>query len=232
MDNNKSKKIFISGGGNEKDSYPLDKEFIQSIAGKRKSILYIPIAMDADSIKYEACYDWIINSLVTLSDEFIDTTMWTNLNDKTEEDLDKFDAIYIGGGNTFKLLQHVRESNFSTIIRKFINKRGIVYGGSAGAIIMGKDINTVSEENDKNYKYSEGLSMIGDYSIICHYKENYDEKIEKYIEIYNNPVIALSERSGIKIVGNSLKVVGYDPIIVFNLSKEKRMIECGVEIFF
>lgn len=229
MDNNKNKKIFISGGGGEKDSYPLDKEFIQGIEGDRKSILYIPIAMNADPIKYEACYDWIINSLAALSGEFLDIAMWTNLNDKTEEDLNKFDAVYIGGGNTFKLLQHIYESNFFSILRKFINKGGIIYGGSAGAIIMGKNINTVSEENDRNYIYNEGLSMVGDYSIICHYQENLDEKIVKYIATYNNPVIALSERSGIRIVGDSVKVVGYDPIIVFNLNKEKSVIECGVE---
>lgn len=230
MDNNKSKKIFISGGGSEEDSYPLDKEFIHGIAGDRKSILYIPIAMDADSIRYEACYDWIINLLTALSSEFIDITMWTNLNGKTEKDLDKFDAVYIGGGNTFKLLQHIYESNFFTILREFINRGGVVYGGSAGAIIMGKNIDTVSEENDKNYIYSEGLSVVGGYSIICHYQENLDEKIGRYIAIHNNPVIALSEKSGIKIVGDSVKVFGYDSITVFNLNKEKSVIECGAEL--
>ncbi len=229
MDNNKSKKIFISGGGSEKESYPLDKEFVQSIIGDRKSILYIPIAMDADSVKYEACYNWITNSLTTLSSEFINITMWTNLNDKTGDDLNKFDAVYIGGGNTFKLLQHIYESNFFIILKEFINKGGIIYGGSAGAIIMGKNIDTVSEENDKNYKYSEGLSVIGDYSIISHYQENIDKKIEEYIAIYNNPVIALSEKSGVKITGNIMKVVGYDSAIVFNLNKEKIIIECGTE---
>jgi dipeptidase E len=233
MDNNKSKKIFISGGGNEKDAYLLDREFIRCVGGgRRKSILYMPMAMDADSIKYEVCYDWIVNSLTILSDEFIDIIMWTNLKDKTEEDINKFDAVYIGGGNTFKLLDHLYESNFFNILREFINNGGIIYGGSAGAIIMGENINTVSEENDKNYKYNEGLSMIGNYSIICHYKENLDKKIEEYIATYNSPVIALSERSGLKINGNNVKVIGYDPIIVFNLKKEKSVIENGVELFF
>ncbi len=230
MDNDKIKKLFISGGGSEKESYPLDKEFIQNIASEGKSILYIPIAIDTSFVKYEACYDWIINSLTALSSEFIDITMWTNLNDKTRDDLNKFDAVYIGGGNTFKLLQHIYESNFFIILKEFINKGGIIYGGSAGAIIMGKNIDTVSEENNKNYKYSKGLSVIGDYSIICHYQENLDKKIEEYIAIYNNPVIALSQKSGVKIIGNIMKVIGHDPVIVFNLNKEKRVIKCGVEL--
>jgi dipeptidase E len=97
---------------------------------------------------------------------------------------------------------------------------------------MGKNINTVSEENDKDYKYDTGLSMIGDYSIICHYRESLDEQIKKYIAMYNNPVLALSERCGMKVIGNRAKVIGYDPMVVFGLNKKKDIIGCGAEIIF
>jgi len=225
MNNNtNTKKIFISGGGDAKDSFLLDKEFINSITGI-KSILYIPTAMEVDLIGYEACYDWIINTLGAHSNEFINITMWTDLKEKTQKELNKFNAIYIGGGNTFRLLQQIYDSNFLPLLLKYINRGGIVYGGSAGAIIMGKNINIVQEENNKHYKYSKGLAMIGNYTIICHYKNDIDKKIINYIEQYNNPIIALTEKTGLKIENSQATVIGYEPATIFDLNKKKEIIK-------
>lgn len=225
MENFKNKKIYISGGGDEKDSYLLDKDFIQNISGIGKTILYIPIAMDENVHSYESCYDWVRNLLSSAGGDIINVTMWTDLNNKNREDLNKFDAIYIGGGNTFKLLRHIYESNFFPVIKEFITDGGVIYGGSAGAIIMGQNINTVPEENNENYEYEKGFSMIGDYSVICHYQDSLDDRIRQYIKTYNNPVIALTERSGLKIIGSSVKVIGYNPVTIFNLNNEKVLVE-------
>lgn len=228
---NKDSKIFISGGGSEKDSYLLDKEFVDEIVAMRKgSVLYIPLAMEED--RYASCYDWIINSLMDITEEFIDIEMWTNLDNKTLDDLKKFSAIYIGGGNTFKLLQHIYNSNFSDVLMEYINEGGIVYGGSAGAIILGKNINTVPEENDADYKHEKGLSIIGEYSIICHYQENLDANIGQYLVLYNNPVIALSEKTGLVISGKKARVAGSAPAVIFDINGKKNILDVGRDFLF
>lgn len=229
MKNIKNKILYISGGGDEKDSYLLDKEFVQDVIKAKKSVLYIPIAMDDNVHSYESCYDWVTNSFSSVGGGDINITMWTDLNNKNGKNLDGFDAIYVGGGNTFKLLQHIYDSNFFSTLKEFFDKGGIVYGGSAGAIIMGKNINTVLEENDKNYKHDKGLSAIGDYSIICHYQKSLDEQIWQYIKVHNNPVIALTERTGLKIVSGKAKVIGCDPVVIFNLNNQEILVECGSE---
>lgn len=188
-------------------TYLLDEDFIQNVIAIGKSILYIPIAIDKNVHSYKSCHDWVKNSLSSAGGGAINITMWTNLSDKSREDMNKFNAVYIGGGNTFKLLQHIYESNFFQTLKEYIINGGIVYGGSAGAIAVGQNINTVSEENDDNYKYDKGLSVISDYSLICHYQESLDLQIGGYIKKYNNPVIALTERSGLKIVGNKAKAL-------------------------
>jgi len=222
--NQKSKKIFLSGGGEAKDSFLLDKEFVKSIlASNKKSLLYIPIALER--VSYESCYDWITKTLTAHTNEFIDITMWTDLSEKKQKQLDKFDAVYIGGGNTFKLLHQFCESNFFSFLLKYINNGGIVYGGSAGAIIIGKDINTSQDNRDKQHKHDKGLSVIGRYVIFCHYDKKLDKKIISYIEKYNNPVIAIPEKSGLKIEGKQAVVIGDKPVVIFNLNKEKKVIE-------
>jgi len=52
------------------------------------------------------------------------------------------ETIYIGGGNTFKLLKELKESGFDKELLKFIKEGKPVYGGSAGALILGKNILT------------------------------------------------------------------------------------------
>ncbi|MBU1159659.1 Type 1 glutamine amidotransferase-like domain-containing protein, partial [Patescibacteria group bacterium] len=124
-------KLFISGGGGAQDSFLLDQEFVKS--SRLKRILYIPIALQRDSIGYEACYDWITSTLSNHSDDFIEIMMWLDLKNKTIDDLKKIDAIYIGGGNTYKLLQIIYEENFDKVLAEFLRRGGNIYGGSAGA---------------------------------------------------------------------------------------------------
>lgn len=212
-------KIFISGGGSMEDSFLLDEKFIDSL--KRKKILYIPIAMERDEIGFEVCYDWIISALSKHSKDFVDITMLTDLIDKNLQ-ISNFDGIYIGGGNTYKLLQYIYNVGFDKILISFLKNGGIVYGGSAGAIILGENIATISEENDKNYKYNKGLSLISDYSIVCHYKNTDDEKIFKFIKSYKYPVIALPEKTGLIINNNCAEVIGSENMLIFSLDGEKK----------
>jgi len=49
--------------------------------------------------------------------------------------LQKYDTVYIGGGDTFKLLKLIRESGFDEKLLRYYKSGGAIYGGSAGAII-------------------------------------------------------------------------------------------------
>ncbi|WP_236809547.1 Type 1 glutamine amidotransferase-like domain-containing protein [Bacillus glycinifermentans] len=69
--------------------------------------------------------------------------------------MDRFSAVYIGGGNTFRLLKHVTDTRFNDILQSYAKRGGIVYGGSAGAIILGKHIMTCSHMDDNNVGLNE-----------------------------------------------------------------------------
>ncbi len=221
MGNNLNKgTIYLSGGGNAKDSFFLDKHFINSLINKK--VLYVPVAITRDKIGYEECYDWIINTLTSHSKDFVDITMWLDIKNKTLKDIIEYDAVYLGGGNTYKLLEEIYNTKFNQVIIKYLNKDKIIYGGSAGAIIMGKNIDTVIGENDKNYKYNSGLSLLGNYSVIGHYKKDDNGNIFNYISRYKNPVIALPEKSGIVIQNKIATVIGYEPVVIFLTDRTER----------
>jgi dipeptidase E len=221
--------IYLSGGGGAEDSFLLDEKFMNGV-NENKKILYIPLAMETDALGFEACYDWIINTLSKFSKEFVDIVMWTNLDGKSWDDIKDFGAIYIGGGNTFKLLNNIYDSGFINLLRAFIDAGKIVYGGSAGAIIMGKSINTVDEENDKKYRHHEGLDIISGMSIICHYTEQLDCKILNYISKIKTGVIALPEKTGLFISNSNAQVVGYEPAYLFDLNGGRNIVKIGRNI--
>jgi len=216
-------KIFVSGGGGAEASKLLDKRFIDSLSHKR--VVYVPIASRMDVLGYEANYEWIVDCLTSLTDDFVDISMWLDLNGKTLSDLKKFDAIYFSGGNTYKLLDNIVGSGFKEVLIKYHKEGGVIYGGSAGAIVLGKKINTVSEENDRNYKYEHGLNLLDNYSVICHFNDSFKDKIVKYVETEKSYVLALPEEAGVVFDDNGDKYVfGSKPAYVFRLGLNKQII--------
>ncbi|MHA7136743.1 Type 1 glutamine amidotransferase-like domain-containing protein [Rossellomorea arthrocnemi] len=205
--------IFLSGGGNEEQTEMIDKEFVKTI-DQNKSLLYIPIAMQGE-IPYEDCYKWIHSVFNPLGINEIE--MWTDLEAESPEDLRKFSSIYIGGGNTFYLLNTLRETGFDTILKEFVDNQGIVYGGSAGAIILGRDSLTAShmDSNDTNLKTFEGFNYIDSYSVWCHYETSHDDLIKEYVNKYGYSVIALPEETGMVISEGGMKVIGSSPAYIF-----------------
>jgi len=223
-------KLFLSGGGNENDSFKIDMEFITSL--KHKRIIYIPLALEPTINGYESCFDWISSTFsYRLTGDFVDISMWINLQNKTLADLNNFDAVYIGGGNTFNLLKKVKETAFDKILINFYKNGGIIYGGSAGAIICGHDINTVKEENEINYSKNDGLNLINNYSIICHYTKEQKNKVFSYVKENGIQVIAIPEKSGLVVEdGKKVTVVGHEPVYLFKINSTVGIIGLGQEV--
>lgn len=77
-------KLFLSGGGDAKQTEEIDKEFARQI-NLSKPLLYIPIALKG-AILYESCFEWINSTLNPLGVQNI--IMWTDLSNKSIKDLD------------------------------------------------------------------------------------------------------------------------------------------------
>ena len=185
------KNIFLSGGGNEIISKKFDDFFIKKLKENNiNNIIYIPIALRES--KWEKAKIWFSG----IFEKYINNIeVYTDLSKLSINNIEKTTAIYIGGGDTVKLLKTIRDNNLAKPIINFINNGGFYYGGSAGAIICGKNIKTAPEARGRNiYK---GFNVICDKSIVCHYKDEektiYDELQTKI----NSEFIILREGEGI-----------------------------------
>ncbi len=196
-------RLILSGGGNPEDVVPIDKLFLEQI-DSQKTILYIPVAMEAHVYSYDECFEWIKSVYKPYGIEKIE--MCTELN---EIELgSQYTAVFIGGGNTFKLLKEIKESGFDLKLISYLENGGLVYGGSAGAIICGKSIESALflDKNDIGLTDLSGLNLLDDNDVFCHYNDKSDEN--DFIKNYSRGLYILYEESGLFVNENTISSIG------------------------
>jgi dipeptidase E len=205
MTEKKNPAIYLGGGGGAEDSAALDAMFFRKLPSDG-TVLYVPLALD--SANFPGALEWF-TGIVRRYSPTLNIEMLTEENVDTM-DFNKYDAIYIGGGNVFKLLDFVIIRNIGQKLRDFIKSGKAVYGGSAGAIILGKSINTASEMDDRgDYKHDAGLDLFKGACIACHWPQTY-EHVKKFSIENNCKVYCIPETCGLifDADGNLVETVG------------------------
>jgi dipeptidase E len=210
----KEARIALAGGGGADDSRLLDEVFAAWI-GSQGRLLYLPIALRGIR-SFESCLEWITGTFAPLNITHI--TMWTDLTEHQSHELEEFEAIYIGGGNTYSLLAELINSGFDRYLKTYAQSGGVIYGGSAGAVVLGKDIRTVTNMDRNHIGLVEVncLNLAKDYSIVPHYQPDMDKLIAEFARNYRRPVLGIPERSGVVIESGRMRMVGFEPSYRFD----------------
>lgn len=230
-------KIFLNGGGSGKKALEVYKIFNNAI-NHDKPILYVPLAMDNDKHPYSECYEWVKEELKDVDVPKIE--MVTTFAELINIDFNNFSAIFIGGGNTFKLLKGLKDSGAFEKIKEYINNEGIIFGGSAGAIIFGYDITSCGciDKNDVGLTNTKGFDLLNGKSILAHYtntksklsKEENEKRTKDFTNYLSSishkigEIIALPEEDTIFIDDGVIEIIGSKPYYTFNsgiMVKEK-----------
>lgn len=215
-------KIILSGGGSGEDSKELD-EFFVKLLNKEKPLLYIPIAIDKQKHPYPSCLDWLkktfekywINSYLMLTEENFEKFLNVNVKD--------YSGIYIGGGNTPYLLKELKKMGFWKVLQEAVSEDIPIYGGSAGAIIFAKTIipSLYHDKNEVGLTSFDGMNILEGRDISCHYKNG--EDIFKIVtENSLSSVIALTQKNGIFVSENKIKLLGQESAWIFEKGKKTR----------
>lgn len=220
-------KLILSGGGKGEQTRKIDSLFFEFV--KNKKVVFIPHSRKKE--EFENSLNWITENLF-LPFKHDNFEMWTNLNNKSIEDLENVEGIIIGGGNTFTLLKELKDSKFIETLRKFIEEGKIVYGISAGAIILTKNILTANplDENKVELVNLDGMNLLGEMDIFCHYEEKYDKEIFKIIEKENIKIMGLPEGTGIFLENFSKRIIGSNSAFLFSRKGNKKELKTGKEI--
>lgn len=119
-------------------------------------------------------------------------------------------------------MNELKRSGAFKKIKEYINNDGIVFGGSAGAIIFGNNLKScaLDDENEVGLTDISGFDILNGYSLLCHYTNRTKEKDEEsrryLIELSKTEkIIALPEEDTIFINNDNIEVIGNKPYYKF-----------------
>lgn len=217
-------KLFLNGGGVGENTIDVLAR-LNDIIDHDKKVLYVPLAWVKDQT-YESCLDFI---RIELSDlDIAGIEMVKSGDELVNKDFSEYAFIYIGGGNTYKLLNELKISgSFDKLKDYLLNCDGIVYGGSAGAIIFGKDLDSCNTDdlNNVNLEDNSAFNMLNGYSLLCHYTNRSLDRTElskKYLLQLSKekPIYALPEEDTIIVNDDEIEIIGTRPYYEFIDGKE------------
>jgi len=205
----------IVSGGVDKDK---DTWLVPYYAGllKKGKILYLPLAKITRP--FVESYEKMKFNMRKLGFTG-EIAFWDSLKGKNFTDLDAFDSLYIEGGNPFILLDEIKKNDFAKALKSYIESGKLVYGQSAGALIMGADIafaaSAYDVENTPKLQDTSGLNLFKGYSFFAHYTDEKERFVKDLIKEKGFKFIGLSNYTGIHFSKNN-KVCGLGQVSIFN----------------
>lgn len=219
--------ILCGGGAGEQNTQANQR--LNEIIDHTKPILYIPLAMDEIEHPYDECYEWIKEELRNVDVPSI--KMVRTFEELASENLEEYTALFIGGGNTYKLLLGLKQTMAFNNIKNYLNNNGIIIGGSAGTVIFGYDINIIAsmDPNDVDLTDSKGFDMLSGISIFPHYTNNKSKLSEhenkERLNYFTNSIInfsktvgevfAIPEEDAIYVNDSNIEFLGTRPYYIF-----------------
>jgi dipeptidase E len=152
--------------------------------------------------------------------------------------LDRADAVFVGGGNTFRLLNTLRKRELLIPLEMKVRYGGLPYiGSSAGTVIAAPTIKTTNDMPIVETIFVGALGLI-DFQINPHYLdpdpssthrgETREERIREFHEENETPVVGLREGSILRVEDRVTTLLGEKTARLFRRGQEPVELEPGV----
>lgn len=209
------KKIIAIGGGEiGRPGYPIettqiDKEIIRLTGKKNPKLLFIPTASSDSESYYETVKKYFGKKLGCKTDVLY--LIKEKFSKKEiEEKILTTDIVYVGGGNTLKMMKVWRKNGVDKILKQAHEKGIILSGLSAGAICWfgwgDSDSRRFVDPKADSIKVS-GLGLIN--ALYCpHYlKEKRKADLKKMMRKTSGVAIAIDNCCAIEIIDDRFRII-------------------------
>jgi dipeptidase E len=167
---------------------------IKSFLGSTRRVLFFPFALlerDSYAAKVKARLAAMGYSLET-----------AHAVPDTHKAIEQTDAIFIGGGNTFRLLKALQDLEFLEPIRRKVKSGAPYIGSSAGSNVAGPTIKTTKDMPIVQPRSFDSLGLVP-FQISPHFQdpdpdsrhmgETQEERIVQFLEENEAPVVGIRE---------------------------------------
>jgi dipeptidase E len=182
---------------------------IRDFLGPAKSVLFFPFALfDRDGYAAKAAarfaaMGYEMNSAHAATDR--------------QKTIVETDAIFIGGGNTFRLLKALQDLGWIELIRRRVREGAPYIGSSAGSNVAGPTIKTTKDMPIVQPRTFDALGLVP-FQISPHFQdpdpasthmgETQEERILQFLEENETPVLGMREGAWVRAEGSSVILGG------------------------
>lgn len=155
------------------------------------------------------------------------------------EEIARAEILYVGGGNTFRLIKSLYDLNLIEVLREKLIAGTPYMGDSAGSIIAGPSISTTNDMPVVEPVDFRALNVIP-FHINPHYVsgrpykqfmgETRDERIADFLEEKSVPVLAMWEGSWLRINDDETELRGPSSAFLFNAGGSIQNVPSGSDL--
>jgi dipeptidase E len=204
---------------------------IKNFIGPAMTILFFPFALfDRDDYAAKAKARFAAMGFAFASAHTIDNPSAA---------VEKTDAIFIGGGNTFRLLKALYDLDLLEPIRRKVRNGAPYIGSSAGSNVAGPTIKTTKDMPIVQPRSFDSLGLVP-FQISPHYLdpdpnsthmgETQEERILQFLEENETPVVGIREGAWILIENGAVMLKGETGARIFRRGQAPVEVTPGGEI--
>jgi len=153
--------------------------------------------------------------------------------------IEETDAIFIGGGNTFRLLKALEDFDLIEAIRRKVSGGAPYIGSSAGSNVAGPTIKTTKDMPIVQPRSFDSLALVP-FQISPHYLdpdpnsthmgETQEERILQFLEENNTPVVGIREGAWLLCNDGNVALKGETGARIFRRGQAPVEVTPGTEI--
>jgi dipeptidase E len=207
------------------------EEEIESFLGAAKTVLFVPFALyDRDAYAAQAGARFEAMGYTLESVHSIENPLPA---------IQQADAIFVGGGNTFRLLKALQDLNLLEPIRRKVKSGAAYIGSSAGSNVAGPTIKTTKDMPIVQPRSFDSLGLVP-FQISPHYLdpnpnsthmgETQEERILQFLEENETPVVGIREGAWLLIENGGVTLKGDAGARIFRRGHAPIEVRPGTEI--
>jgi dipeptidase E len=204
---------------------------IRDLVGRKTQVLFIPFAL-RDRRAYTAKIEGRLREMGLSVQSVHDVS---NMGRAVRE----AEIIFVGGGNTFRLLKSLYDDDLIEPIRRAIAGGALYIGSSAGSIVAGPSLKTTKDMPIVQPRSFEALDLVP-FQISPHYLdpdptsthmgETQEERIAQFLEENEAPVVGLREGSMLRVQDGGVRLKGPHGARIFRRGMETAEVKSGTEL--
>jgi dipeptidase E len=204
---------------------------IKSFLGSAQRILFFPFALhDRDA------YTAMARNRFGAIGYSLESAHETSVPQKA---LEETDALFIGGGNTFRLLKTLQDLDLIEAIRRKVSRGAPYIGSSAGSNVAGPTIKTTKDMPIVQPRSFDSLGLVS-FQISPHYLdadpdsthmgETQEERILQFLEENSTPVVGIREGAWLLCSDGTVTLKGQTGARIFRRGGAPVEVASGSEI--